>query len=144
MSQAKPIAGATEADVREVLANVGEEEVFGPALSQVKVLRASVREAHLPALEVANAMMEARAYFQSFGIYPPCLELLDNGHHNILVEYLLPEEAQPFRDKVVLALRERLAAEIRAMQAGGASAAAEEEDDEEEEDGEDGDEGQGS
>jgi hypothetical protein len=142
-AHAKPLSMHTPDEVRASLSGLTEEDVFGPAMSQVKVLRASVREMRLPAHEVANAMLEARGYFQGFGIYPPCLELLDGGHIDILVEWLLPEENDAFRGKVVTEIRTKIAAAMQGAPPGAAAEAdGEEEEGEEEEDG--GDEGQAS
>jgi hypothetical protein len=114
-----PIHQMPASDLRTLVARMPDEQLFGEALSQIVVLRASVREANLPPKEVAEAVLMSRQYFQAFNILPPCLELLSNGHFDILCDRLLPESSEAFRAQCVQAIGTQLAAELAAAQGGG-------------------------
>lgn len=82
-----------------------DEDFFGPFWSQVRDrVRPGVANG-AKAEEVADGVMSARAYCQSWGQFPPAIQLLDGGHIDLLVDRLIPEAPDDYRIAVADAIR---------------------------------------
>ena len=106
----------------------GDEEMFGPALDQVKRLRLAVRQGMGPEDVVDKLMMGVRA-LKSQKIVVPAFLLLSNGQWGVFMEALLPDAPGALRDAV-----------IALLQAPPESEGGEDEEEDEEDDDTDGDE----
>ncbi len=131
---APPVQGFTmdqmrDADpdvLREMVALLNDEQLFGMTLAYVEQLRASDD----PPEKLAESILSSRQYITSLGgVIPPGMELLIAQQTVVLVERLLPDATEELRAAVV----EEIDAALE-IENGGAD------DDDEEEDEEEGDE----
>lgn len=110
--------------LREMVALLNDEQLFGITLAYVEQLRASGD----PPEKLAESILASRQYITSFGgVIPPGMELLIAQQTVVLVERLLPEATDELRAAVV----EEIDAALE-VENGGAEEEDEEEDDEEE------------
>lgn len=97
-----PASQIPTADVRAVVEQISDTDFFGPALDEVGKLRANLE--NLSPDDVAGFVIAAQTQLISFGVLPPCIELLQNGHYDILIERLLPDADEESHDAIVEAL----------------------------------------
>jgi len=103
-----PINQVPASEVRKLVEGMTDEEIFEEMLlPHIEQLRESVVKGMAPP-EIVNAVMEARKFLAYAGQFPPCLELLDNGHVEILVDRLLPGSLVTLRQQVVEGLKTAL------------------------------------
>lgn len=87
-------------DVRQAAAQYTEEQFFGPILQLVQQKRQEVANG-LSAEEYANTLLGARQYLTTLGQRPVAVELLYAEQFEVLVERLLPQADEEYREEVV-------------------------------------------
>jgi hypothetical protein len=111
VSPADLLRAAPIEDVRGEVAQFSDEKFFGPFHSQVLKLREAVVNEGLAPAQTAQAVLMSRAYFQSYGELPPAIELLNANQVEVLVERLLPDVDDAYREEVVIEIRAQTEAE---------------------------------
>jgi hypothetical protein len=99
-------------DALEAIEPLDDQMLFGALMPYVTDLRAKVSSGRLPEEKAAEFVLGTRAYANSFGAAPPpAFELLAAGQIAVLIERLLPDASEEYKDGVVQIMEERLEAE---------------------------------
>jgi hypothetical protein len=101
-----PIVGAPTEVIRQLTDELSDEDFFGPAHNNVLELRKALEETTPE--QVAQFVMMARQQLMSLGMVPPCIEVLNGKHLDILVERLFPELEDESHGAIVEALEAQL------------------------------------
>lgn len=113
--QVSTLAGLREVepeDALEAVAPLTDDMLFGALMPYVLDLRAKVASGRLPEEKAAEFVLGTRAYANSFGAAPPpAFELLAAGQLSVLVERLIPEAPEEYKDGVVEIMEASLQAE---------------------------------
>lgn len=97
--------------IRQVVSPMDDLFLFGALMPSIVDLRGRVAKG-MPAQKAAEAVLGSRQYLSSFGgQIPPAFELLIAEHFEVLVERLLPDATEHYREAVAAKLEEAIEAE---------------------------------
>jgi hypothetical protein len=97
--EVEAIENEDEDTVRTAIAGISDQEFFGSVYGHVVQLREQVEDGEgLPVADCADFVLQAIQFIQGAGEYPPALELLHNQHVEIMIERLLPNATEEYRD----------------------------------------------
>lgn len=85
-----------------------DEKFFGEATSQIAGLRTGAASG-MPPAKAADGILMAKDYFRAFGAQPPCLEVFNAGHLDIVMERIFPDDhMKSYRNAVADSIRVKL------------------------------------